>query len=180
MTSRNTFVAAALAVSLAAAPAPGRGQDPEKISLRFGPAEGTLQFRDITVDPATGSVTIRAVFPNPDNVLLPGMFVRAVVEEGVNDQALLVPQQGVSRDTKGQPYAWIVSAEGKVEQRPLELDRAIGDKWLVGKGLAVGDQIIVEGQLRVRPGSPVKAVPFEADGAKSGEAGARSAAAAAK
>ncbi|MEN6559458.1 MAG: efflux RND transporter periplasmic adaptor subunit [Acidobacteriota bacterium] len=120
------------------------------------PQEGTLQFRDITVDPTTGSVTLRAVFPNPDKVLLPGMFVRAIVEEGVSDQALLVPQQGVSRDTKGSPYALIVNGEGKVEQRPLEIERAIGDQWLVGKGLAAGDRVITEGQLRVRPGAAVR------------------------
>lgn len=120
------------------------------------PQEGTLQFRDITVDPTTGSVTLRAVFPNPDKVLLPGMFVRASVEEGISDQALLVPQQGVSRDTKGSPYALIVNGEGKVEQRPLELERAIGDQWLVGKGLAAGDRVIVEGQMRIRAGAAVR------------------------
>lgn len=120
------------------------------------PQEGTLQFRDITVDPTTGSVTLRAVFPNPDKILLPGMFVRAIVEEGVSDQALLVPQQGVSRDTKGSPYALIVNGQGQVEQRPLELEQAIGDQWLVGKGLAAGDRVIVEGQMRVRPGMAVQ------------------------
>jgi membrane fusion protein (multidrug efflux system) len=130
------------------------------------PLEGMLQFRDITVDPTTGSVTLRAVFPNPDGVLLPGMFVRAVVEEGLNEQALFVPQQGVSRDAKGNPYAWIVNGEDKVEQRSLELDRAMGDKWLVSKGLAVGDRVIVEGLLRVKPGASVKVVPFEGAGAK--------------
>jgi membrane fusion protein (multidrug efflux system) len=129
-------------------------------------AEGALQFRDITVDPSTGSVILRAVFPNPDKVLLPGMFVRAVVGEGLNEKALLVPQQGVSRDTKGNPYALIVNGENKVEQRSLELDRAIGDKWLVAKGLAAGDRVVVEGQLRVRPGASVKAVPFDANAAK--------------
>jgi len=125
------------------------------------PPEGTLQFRDITVDPSTGSVTLRAVFPNPDNVLLPGMFVRAVVEEGVNDQALLVSQQGVSRDTKGNPVAMVVNEKDTVEQRLLEVDRAIGDKWLVTKGLAVGDRVIVEGLQRVRPGASVKVVPVD-------------------
>jgi membrane fusion protein (multidrug efflux system) len=130
------------------------------------PATGTLEFRDITVDPTTGSVVLRAVFPNPDKLLLPGMFVRAIVEEGLNDTALLVPQQGVSRDTKGQPYALIVNAEAKIEQRALELDRAIGDKWLVTKGLAAGDRVVVEGQLRVRPGASVKAVPFGGPAAK--------------
>jgi membrane fusion protein (multidrug efflux system) len=129
-------------------------------------AEGILQFRDITVDPSTGSVVLRAVFPNPDKVLLPGMFVRAVVEEGLSDRAVLVPQQGVSRDTKGQPYALTVNGENKIEQRALELDRAIGDKWLVTKGLAAGDRVVVEGQLKVRPGTTVKVVPFGGAAAK--------------
>jgi membrane fusion protein, multidrug efflux system len=122
------------------------------------PLDGTLKFRDITVDPSTGSVTLRAVFPNPDNVLLPGMFVRAVVEEGVNEQALFVPQQGVSRDTKGNPVSMIVNEKGTVEQRLIEVDRVIGDKWLVTKGLAVGDRVIVEGLQKVRPGASVKVV----------------------
>jgi len=126
--------------------------------------EGALQFRDVTVEPSTGSVTLRMVFPNPDHVLLPGMFVRAIVEEGVNEQAVLAPQQGVTRDVKGNPVAWIVGTDEKVEQRLLELDRAIGDKWLVTKGLTPGDRVIVEGLQRARPGTPVKAVPFVAAG----------------
>jgi membrane fusion protein, multidrug efflux system len=124
------------------------------------PMEGALQFRDITVDQTTGSVILRAVFPNPEGVLLPGMFVRAVVEEGINERAILVPQQAVSRNPKGNPFALIVDAEGKAEQRVLTLDRAIGDKWLVSAGLAPGDRVIVEGTQRVRPGAPVKQVPF--------------------
>ncbi len=124
------------------------------------PLAGTLQFRDVTVEPATGSVTLRMVFPNPDHVLLPGMFVRAVVEMGVNEQAILAPQQGVSRDTKGNPVAWIVGVGDKVEQRTLELDRAIGGAWLVTKGLTPGDRVIVEGLQKVRPGAAVRAVPF--------------------
>ncbi len=123
------------------------------------PLEGVLKFRDISVDSSTGSVILRAVFPNPDQLLLPGMFVRAVVEEGVNDQALFVPQQGVSRDTKGNPVALVVNRAGLVEPRLLEVDRAIGDQWLVTKGLAVGDRVIVEGAQKVRPGMAVKAVP---------------------
>ena len=121
---------------------------------------GALQFQDVTVDPTTGSVTLRLVFANPKQVLLPGMFVRAVVEEGVDEQALLIPQQGLSRDPKGNPIALVVSADGKVEQRALELGRAIGDKWLVTKGLASGDRLIVEGMQRVRPGDSVKTVEF--------------------
>lgn len=121
---------------------------------------GTLKFRDVTVDPTTGSVTLRMVFPNPRQVLLPGMFVRAVVEEGVREHALLVPQQGVSRDPKGNPIAWVVNSAGKVEQRNLELDRAIGDRWLIAQGLAAGDRLIVEGLQKVRPGDSVRVVPF--------------------
>jgi membrane fusion protein, multidrug efflux system len=124
------------------------------------PLKGTLQFRDVTVDQTTGSVTLRLVFPNPNHVLLPGMFVRAVIEEGVSEQALLVPQQGVTRDIKGVPIAWVVGKDDKVEQRTLELDRAIGDRWLVTSGLAPGDRLIVEGLQKVRPGNQVRAVPF--------------------
>ncbi|MCE5231124.1 efflux RND transporter periplasmic adaptor subunit [bacterium] len=123
--------------------------------------EGTLEFRDVTVDPSTGSVTFRMVFPNPDTVLLPGMFVRAIITEGVSPKALRVPQQAVSRDTKAQPIAMVVNAAGKVEQRILKLDRAMGDQWLVQDGLAEGDRVIVEGLQKVRPGAEVKAVPFK-------------------
>ncbi len=126
----------------------------------FYKLEGTLEFRDVTVDPSTGSVILRMVFPNPDHVLLPGMFVRAVVEEGANEKAILAPQQGIARDPKGNPFAWVVDASEKVEQRTLDLDRAIGDKWLVTKGLAPGDRVIVEGLQKVRPGDAVKATPF--------------------
>ena len=100
------------------------------------------------------------VFPNPDNVLLPGMFVRAIVEEGVSEDAILAPQQGVTRDQKGLPYALLAGKDGKAEQRTLTLDRTIGDRWLVTKGLAAGDQVIVDGLQRIRPGADVKAVPF--------------------
>lgn len=125
------------------------------------PLEGVLQFRDITVDPSTGSVTLRAVFPNPKGVLLPGMFVKVVINEGVNEQAILVPQQGVSRDQKGNPYALVADAENKVQFRALTLDRAVGDKWLVSEGLAAGDRVIVEGLQMLRPGSTVQANPFK-------------------
>ncbi len=134
------------------------------------PLEGTLQFKDVTVEPTTGSVILRAVFPNPEGILLPGLFVRAVITEGVNEQAILVPQQGVARTPKGDPIALIVDADHKVQLRMLTLDRAIGNKWLVSSGLLPGDQVIVEGSQKVRPGVPAKAVPFEA-GAKAGVPG---------
>jgi membrane fusion protein (multidrug efflux system) len=125
------------------------------------PLEGTLQFRDITVDAATGSFTLRVIVPNPEHLLLPGMFVRAVVQEGIAAQAILAPQQGVSRNPKGEPIALVVDEAGTVQQRMLKLDRAIGDKWLVSSGLAAGDRVIVEGMLNVRPGATVKAVPLD-------------------
>jgi membrane fusion protein (multidrug efflux system) len=131
--------------------------------------EGTLKFSEVTVDPGTGSFTLRMVFPNPKQILLPGMYVRAVVQEGEIDRAILVPQQGVSRDAKGNAFALIVDGSGKVEQRMLTLDRAIADKWLVSSGLAPGDQVIVEGAQKVRPGASVKVVPFQ-DGETSGTA----------
>jgi membrane fusion protein, multidrug efflux system len=126
------------------------------------PQEGTLQFRDITVDPTTGSYTLRIVFPNPKSLLMPGMYVRAIVKEGVIAGAILVPQQGVFRDVKGNPVAMIVDAEGKVQQRVIKSERAIGNRWLVSSGLASGDRVIVEGIQRVRPGVLVKVVPFDA------------------
>jgi membrane fusion protein (multidrug efflux system) len=117
--------------------------------------EGTLQFRDISVDPTTGSVILRMVFPNPDGVLLPGMFVRAQVKEGMDSEAITIPQQAVSRDPKGRPVA-LVLEDGKVDQRILTVDRAIKDQWLVTSGLKVGDRVIVEGSQKVRPGAPAK------------------------
>jgi membrane fusion protein (multidrug efflux system) len=148
----------------------GESQKKVKLILEDGtayPSEGTLKFRDVTVDPTTGSVILRAIFPNPKRILLPGMFVRALVKEGINKQAILIPQQAVSRDPKGNPFALIVDSEGKVQQRMLTVDRAIGDKWLVTSGLSAGDRVIVEGILKVRPGVGVKAVPFDA-GRKNG------------
>ena len=120
---------------------------------------GALQFSDVTVDPSTGSITLRALFPNPDRVLLPGMFVRARLQEAVNPHALLVPQQAVSRDQKGQAVALVVNGDNKVERRQLVTDRAVGDSWLVTSGLAAGDRVIVEGVQKVRPGAEVKPVP---------------------
>jgi membrane fusion protein, multidrug efflux system len=132
------------------------------------PLGGELQFRDVTVDPSTGSVILRVTVPNPKGVLLPGMFVRAVVDEGVNPRALLIPQQAVARDPRGNPTTLIVDAEGKVQQKPLTLDRAIGNAWLVTAGLSPGEKVIVEGMQKVRPGVSVKAVPFAAGPGKNG------------
>ncbi len=109
------------------------------------PHKGTLQFSEVTVDPSTGSVTLRAEFPNPEKLLLPGMYVRAVIVEGVKANAILVPQRGVSRNTKGEPTAMVVSKNNTVEARVLEIDRTVGANWLVTSGLNDGDQVIVEG-----------------------------------
>lgn len=122
--------------------------------------EGTLQFSDVTVNQDTGAITLRAVFPNPKADLLPGMYVRAVLQEGVRQQGLLVPQQAVSRDGAGKPVAFVVNAQGVVEQRALVTDRAIGDKWLVSSGLKEGDQLVVDGQQSAKPGAKVKVVPW--------------------
>ena len=141
----------------------GTNQGKVKLFMEDGsayPREGTLQFRGVTVDPTTGSVILRMVFPNPEGFLLPNMFVRAVIKEGVKEEAILVPQQGVSRDRKGNPFALVVSPEGKVALRMLTTDRAINNKWLVSSGLAPGDRVIVEGVQRVRPGMAVKVVPL--------------------
>jgi len=126
------------------------------------PLEGALQFRDITVEPTTGSYTLRIVFANPEHLLLPGMFVRAIIQEGTATQAILVPQEAVSRNPKGEAVALVVDGEGKVQQRMLTLSRALGNQWLVSAGLTAGDQLIVEGTLRARPGTAVKVVPHGA------------------
>ncbi|MFH0856039.1 MAG: efflux RND transporter periplasmic adaptor subunit [Candidatus Omnitrophota bacterium] len=120
------------------------------------PLDGILQFQDITVDPTTGAVILRVIFPNPNGVLLPGMFVRAIITEGINEQAMLAPQQGVFRNPKGEAYTWIVNSENKIQQRILTLDRAIGDKWLVSSGLNSGDRVVIEGVQLIRPGTSVK------------------------
>ena len=124
------------------------------------PLKGVLQFRDVSVDPTTASVILRMVFPNPNAVLLPGMFVRAVVEEGINEQAILIPQQSIVRDPKGNPSVLVVDAGGLAQSRPLVLDRAIGDQWLVASGLASGDHVIIEGIQSAKAGRPVREVPL--------------------
>lgn len=141
------------------------------------PHEGTLQFRDVSVDPTTGSVILRMVFPNPERVLLPRMFVRAVIKEGVKDDAILVPQQAVVRTPKGEPYVMVVGSGERVEMRMLQLDRAIRDKWLVVSGISAGDRVIVEGLQFVRPGMLVEAAPGgkykAADGVRGGDGAGR-------
>ena len=127
-------------------------QDGQKFSQ-----QGTLEFSDVTVDQTTGSITLRAIFPNPDRTLLPGMFVRARLEEGVNPNAILVPQQGVARTPRGEATVMVVGAGDKVEVRPVTTAQAIGDKWLVTDGVKAGDRVIITGLQKVRPGAQVKA-----------------------
>ncbi|EHY77633.1 MULTISPECIES: efflux RND transporter periplasmic adaptor subunit [Stutzerimonas stutzeri subgroup] len=118
--------------------------------------EGKLEFSEVTVDPGTGSVTLRAVFPNPDKVLLPGMFVHAQLVAGMKSEAILVPQQGVTRNAKGEPTAMVVNAENKVELRQIKTERAVGNRWLVGDGLQPGDRVITEGLQFIQPGIEVE------------------------
>lgn len=127
------------------------------------PQTGTLEFSDVTVDQTTGSITLRAIFPNPNQSLLPGMFVRARLEEGVNPNALLVPQQGVTRTPRGDASVMVVGEGDKVEQRQITATQAIGDKWLVTDGLKTGDRVIVTGLQKVRPGAQVKVQEVKAE-----------------
>ncbi|HGY5077537.1 efflux RND transporter periplasmic adaptor subunit [Citrobacter sp. C348] len=121
------------------------------------PLKGTLQFSDVTVDESTGSITLRAVFPNPQHTLLPGMFVRARVDEGVQPNAILVPQQGVTRTPRGDATVMVVNDKSQAETRPVVAVQAIGDKWLISEGLQSGDKVIVSGLQKARPGVQVKA-----------------------
>jgi membrane fusion protein (multidrug efflux system) len=139
------------------------GPDQAKVTLTLEdgtqyPATGSLQFTDITVDQGTGSVTVRAIFPNPRFVLLPGMFVRARIQEGVNDNAILVPQVGVTHDPKGQATALVVGPDDKVAVRTLQLRATSGDQWIVEGGLEDGDRVIVAGMQKAKPGTPVRAI----------------------
>jgi membrane fusion protein (multidrug efflux system) len=139
-------------------------QAPVKLLLEDGslyPLMGTLKFSDVTVDQSTGSVTLRAVFPNPQKLLLPGMFVRAILIEGISKQAITVPQRGVTRNPKGEAMVMVVGAQEMVEPRIINVVRTVGDSWLVSEGLKAGDRVIMEGIQKTRPGSPVKAVPFD-------------------
>ncbi|EOH1228830.1 multidrug efflux RND transporter periplasmic adaptor subunit AcrA [Salmonella enterica subsp. enterica serovar Montevideo] len=127
------------------------------------PQSGTLEFSDVTVDQTTGSITLRAIFPNPDHTLLPGMFVRARLQEGTKPTALLVPQQGVTRTPRGDATVLVVGADNKVETRQIVASQAIGDKWLVTDGLKAGDRVVVSGLQKVRPGAQVKVQEITAD-----------------
>jgi membrane fusion protein (multidrug efflux system) len=162
--------------SLASGEIKNKDAAPVKLLLEDGssyPLEGILKFSEVTVDQSTGSITLRAQFPNPNYLLLPGMFVRSIVQEGVKEQGMLVPQRGVTRDTAGNAVALVAGENDVVERRTLKTERAVGDSWLVTDGLKVGDRVIVEGIQRIRPGATVKVVPF---GVKAAAAGSQPAA----
>ena len=140
-----------------------RGAAQVRIRLENGsmyPAPGSLRFADVTVDQTTGSQTIRAIVPNRAGLLLPGMFVRAVLPEGVQSRALLVPQRAVGRDERGRATVLVVGAGNKAEQRLLTTGRTQGDSWIVTGGLAPGDKVIVEGGMLLRPGGGVNPHPL--------------------
>jgi membrane fusion protein (multidrug efflux system) len=157
-----------------------RGQDGARVQLilpngQTYPIEGRLQFAEVTVDATTGAVTLRASFPNPNGMLLPGMYVRAKLVEGTQAKAMLVPQRAVSRDERGQPTVMVVGADNKVAPRVLKTDRTAGENWIVTSGIKPGDKIIVEGGMMLRPGAVVKAKPWNPN-AKPAQAGAPGAA----
>jgi len=154
-----------------AAGALSRGGGAARVQLRLEdgsvyPIEGKLQFADVSVDPNTGTQTIRALFPNPRGLLLPGMYVRAELVEGTQANALLVPQRAVTRDEKGNPSVLVVGPDGKLQPRALTAPRTIGENWLVTAGLKPGDKVVVEGAMMLRPGMPVKAVPYNPNAAQ--------------
>ncbi|MBW6526268.1 efflux RND transporter periplasmic adaptor subunit [Sphingomonas sp. RHCKR7] len=147
-----------------------RGGGAARVQLRLEdgsvyPIAGKLQFADVSVDPNTGTQTIRALFPNPRGLLLPGMYVRAELVEGTQANALLVPQRAVTRDEKGNPSVLVVGPDGKLQPRSLTAPRTIGENWLVTAGLKPGDKVVVEGAMMLRPGMPVKAVPYNPNAA---------------
>jgi membrane fusion protein (multidrug efflux system) len=139
------------------------GENQAEVSLTLDdgsayPIPGTLKFSEVSVDPTTGSVTLRAEFPNPNRKLLPGMFVHALLKEGVQQAAILVPQQAISRDTRGVPSVWVVKADNTVEAREVQTLRTVGNAWLISKGVSEGERIVTEGIQRVRSGIAVNAV----------------------
>ncbi|EIF29801.1 RND family efflux transporter, MFP subunit [Burkholderia sp. Ch1-1] len=159
------------------------GPDAAKVSLiledgRTYSEKGKLQFTDVTVDQGTGSVTVRAIFKNADRVLLPGMFVRARIDEGVNDNALVVPQVGVTHDQKGQPTALVVGNDGKVVLRQLVTSGTYGSNWVVESGLNPGDRVIVQGTDKAKPGMQVKTVAAQLPATPASDASAQGAPAA--
>jgi membrane fusion protein (multidrug efflux system) len=158
--STADFLRLRMGMDRGAAPS-AQGADAQvKLTLSNGapyPQLGTLQFTDATVDESTGAVTLRTLFPNPDHLLLPGMYVRAEIVERVDDHGILVSQRGVGRDQKGQATALVVTADNKVEQHNITASRTVGDSWLVESGVRDGDRVIVEGVQKVQPGQVVKA-----------------------
>jgi membrane fusion protein, multidrug efflux system len=151
----------------------GAAGAPTKIVLENGSsyaAPGTLQFSDVTVDPTTGNFLLRVIVANPSQLLMPGMYVRAIIGEGVRPEGLLAPQRGITRDPRGGATALVVNHDGKVEVHEVRVSRTIGDQWLVEEGLSAGDRVIVEGLQKVQPGMPVTAV--EAAPADAGETAA--------
>lgn len=133
-------------------------------------SKGRLDFYDMSVDPGTGSFSIRVTVPNSTGILLPGMYVRASLGSGVREQALLVPQQGVTRDPKGRATAMVLGQDGKVALRQITVNQAVGNQWLIDGGLVAGDRVIIEGLQKVRPGAPAKAVEAGAAAATAGTA----------
>jgi membrane fusion protein (multidrug efflux system) len=148
------------------------GNTPVTILLEDGTPfnqEGKLGFSDVSVDPSTGSFSLRVTVPNPDHLLMPGMYVRAVLSTAVIEDGILVPQQGIARDPRGNANALVVGADGTVQQRTVEVSRTIGDKWLVSGGLVAGDRVIVEGVQKVQPGMPVEATEAAETAADTGQ-----------
>jgi membrane fusion protein (multidrug efflux system) len=151
----------------------GSGAARVRLKLENGstyPQEGTLRFTDVTVDPTTGSQVVRAVFANPQNLLLPGMFARAELVEGTKANGLLVPLRAVQRDEKGNPTTMVVGPDGKLQPRQLTAPRTVGDSWLVTAGLKPGDKVVMEGGMMLRPGMQVKALPYNPKAAAQGQA----------
>lgn len=143
-----------------------QGQGNVKLLLEDGSTyayAGKLQFSEVSVDPATGTVTLRAVFPNPKRELLPGMYVRAVVEKGVSQQSIVVPQKAVSRDAKGNASVMTVGADGTAQPRPVAIGQSLGNNWLITSGLQGGENVIVEGLQTVQPGMTVQATAWQTD-----------------
>lgn len=150
-----------------------------KILLEDGslyPLDGQLEFTGVNVSESTGAITLRAIVPNPKGQLLPGTYVRAVVQQAVDEKAILAPQSVVARNENGDPVALVVDKDNRVEQRVLRLGNAVGDDWLVVEGLAAGDRLVVEGRQKVRAGDVVRPVPAGSSAAGAGAAGAGAAA----